>query len=564
MNDLRAIFQTLDPFCQTLLCWLVWHADGRPEGDPQYGENQILADPTILLHLVNSDGDNLVECIMQYIYQSGYANEPPELSNFQKYCYGSIFIKIEEPISTELFSEAAFYHQIAKVYVNCIALKIRKSTVEEFKTKTQIKNIKNTKLKEEVIKILAQENPVFILTTAKELNITNQTTLLATARSAIDFGIDISAYLPMLRITDDVKIELLKLSAENQGNLTARNIKKWEISDPLVLKEVALICAHSIRNNSVAEYIPDFEIDHTTLEGQTTLITIAEKLVQSNYISPYIQNFKIDPNTPQGQDALINIAKISAERDGYYTASYIQHYNINPKYPKGYETLKHIAQLCALDRPALKDNRIQIISTHFSMLSEKDQNEIKTLAVMDMISHNNLSKEGEAYFQQYFYPLCREIILHSPNAFLRKAPDDPGTKIFSEEDLAILRTEDNFSPQLSRQSIAKLHKIYFIFQILADKPIPEELKETLAMTLAYRNPSLSHFYFKMVSTYIHHDDFIKHYAELIPISSLRLPMLPIAKWLTEGGSEETAISIRDSLKHHKLNLKNADTGILQL
>jgi hypothetical protein len=380
-------FQRLDPSLQGTLSRWVWHACREPKSDPGFGEHKIEEDPQILLRVLDKEGNNCVERLMECLYKMRILSsqieelsrveealdQPMPLEERLRECVHSDRRALQDHVSYQVWwrgggkedpnfvlgdrdygtrmaeEEPARLRPIFKEMLE--VLRAEQQDLERMEADKGTFSMKERVI--EVPKVLAQEvfydkiaerymkdygiTHVF-LAVSKMPNVQIRIALAklcaqlsgrGTAELIRNFGIEDQEGL----------IEIAKLCAQQDGWGTAERIGNFGIEDQESLIEIASLCA---RQNGfrTAERIGNFGIDQARQEA---LIEIAKLCAQQSRsrTAQLIQNFGIDP---KNQEELIEIAKLCAQQDGWGTAEHIRNFGIDPAHQEG---LIEIARLCA-------------------------------------------------------------------------------------------------------------------------------------------------------------------------------------------------------------------------
>jgi hypothetical protein len=357
---LRKAFGGLDSQLRETLSKWVWYAYQKPMEDSQFGEHQIQEDPRILLRILDEEGNNCIERLIECLYRV-------QTISFQIEEISKIYVALDRPMSLEdRLRDCRHVDQIAlKEYIgNQIWRQAGGEKDPSFASgdlhygerMADREPARLNPVLQDLVHTLEREQAVFerFEVETSTFRIERKERGLEASEAAIQEKFyekiaeeymknEISYVLNMVSRIPDVRIRmaLAKLCAQKNGVATSAYIRNFGI-DPAnqeALIKIAKLCAQQ-DGWGTAENIGNFGIDPA---NQEALIEIAKLCAQQDGrgMPGNIGNFGINP---ANQEALIEIAMICAQQDGRGTAMHIQNVEIDPA---NQEALIEIAKLCA-------------------------------------------------------------------------------------------------------------------------------------------------------------------------------------------------------------------------
>jgi hypothetical protein len=357
---LRKAFGGLDSQLRETLSKWVWYAYQKPMEDSQFGEHQIQEDPRILLRILDEEGNNCIERLIECLYRV-------QTISFQIEEISKIYVALDRPMSLEdRLRDCRHVDQIAlKEYIgNQIWRQAGGEKDPSFASgdlhygerMADREPARLNPVLQDLVHTLEREQAVFerFEVETSTFRIERKERGLEASEAAIQEKFyekiaeeymknEISYVLNMVSRIPDVRIRmaLAKLCAQKNGVATSAYIRNFGI-DPAnqeALIKIAKLCAQQ-DGWGTAENIGNFGIDPA---NQEALIEIAKLCAQQDGrgMPGNIGNFGINP---ANQEALIEIAMICAQQDGWGTAENMQNFGIDPA---NQEALIEIAKLCA-------------------------------------------------------------------------------------------------------------------------------------------------------------------------------------------------------------------------
>jgi hypothetical protein len=357
---LRKAFGGLDSQLRETLSKWVWYAYQKPMEDSQFGEHQIQEDPRILLRILDEEGNNCIERLIECLYRV-------QTISFQIEEISKIYVALDRPMSLEdRLRDCRHVDQIAlKEYIgNQIWRQAGGEKDPSFASgdlhygerMADREPARLNPVLQDLVHTLEREQAVFerFEVETSTFRIERKERGLEASEAAIQEKFyekiaeeymknEISYVLNMVSRIPDVRIRmaLAKLCAQKNGVATSAYIRNFGI-DPAnqeALIKIAKLCAQQ-DGWGTAENIGNFGIDPA---NQEALIEIAKLCAQQDGrgMPGNIRNFGINP---ANQEALIEIAMICAQQDGWGTAENMQNFGIDPA---NQEALIEIAKLCA-------------------------------------------------------------------------------------------------------------------------------------------------------------------------------------------------------------------------
>jgi hypothetical protein len=223
---------------------------------------------------------------------------------------------------------------------------------------------KDEDLRIEIAKLAAQQDGVEVSEFIKNYGITSQEALVEIAKlAAQQNGWGVSFYIKHYGITSQKDlVEIAKLAAQQSGEGVSFYIQNYGITSQEALVEIAKLAAQQ-SGAGVSEFIQRYRIT-----SQEALVEIAKLAAQQSGagVSKYIQNYGI-----ASQEALVEIAKLAAQQDGREVSYFIKNYGIASQ-----EALVEIAKLAAQQNGAQVSRYIQ----RYGITSQEALVEIAKLA----------------------------------------------------------------------------------------------------------------------------------------------------------------------------------------
>ncbi len=273
LGQICALFDQMDKDLFQSLCRLVWEVKGSPSDDLKYGEDQIRANPQLLLTIVNSEGDNPMEMLIRG--QGGSLEDLKQILSSKSF---SIPEQSSDQIVNKKMLVESYYQQLAKKITDSkdvldfkfftgdenLAFEIAKIDAAqsewEFSSNIQMYGIKNPDLLFEIAKIAAAYRNSHISMNLQNYGIEDPDRLFAILKiAAAQNGENVSKHIKNCGIEDpDRLFAILKIAAAQDGEGVSKYIKNWKIKDPerwFVIAQIAIAQNGTFMFNLVDNYL---------------------------------------------------------------------------------------------------------------------------------------------------------------------------------------------------------------------------------------------------------------------------------------------------------------------
>ncbi len=334
------------------------------------------------------------------------------------------------------------------------------------------------------------------------------------AASRLEGGI--SKYIQSYGIKDqDALIEIARIAVTNFGRDTSQHIGNYGIKDEKALVEIAKISASRF-GRETSEYIGKYSIKDPAALIEIAKISAAQ---DGGGTSEYIGNYGI-----KDEKALIEIARIAAVSDGHGTSQHILKYGIK-------------------DQLALIEIATIIVPEFSTVILKYLPNFFRTLPSKNIPAYQLL------LFKALVYGLSETRSKSNP--------------------LTIFKDFEKFGPLLpNKVTLTNMEGESFLKDCIKsfEDPLPPVLQKISPCkeALKYRNKQLA---YPLIDTFISESfnpAYQEAYTSLAKTTPAYLPSVLPSKWMAQANIKNPPEGLSNFLSRFKPQLKNKDTGLMQM
>ncbi len=408
------------------------------------------------------------------------------------------------PRTMDKYKDLSFSH--LKELVSRTIEKLSEGQVLNWLDPKNIQQIKDQRVRVEVIKCLTVMGSVKVSLNIKEYDIIDQSERVEIAKLvAAQNGLLVSYFIKNYGITNQADlVEIAKIAASQEGRYVFACINNYNIKDRAALIEIAKI-AESQDREEISAYIRKRDIADQEILVAVLKIAAAQNVKE---VFEYIEKY----NCIKDRSALIDIAKIAIFNDPMMTLWHLSTFRFS------------------LDDIDVSDG-----------IDDSDciyDNEYKKLLFIELA---------------YLLPYMNDDCFKQFDGFCELAPlIEEGSSLVEKELILQSKTPLGLFKEYLKESEKTFSK-----KLQQNSPIEQAFK--------YRNKQIA---YSLIATFIEEASDISYREAYLALAgetvTPRLPSILPAKWMKESGITEAPEGLLKFFKESKWALKNKDTGLMQM